>query len=128
MIPMPEKPTDWNDAFVWPQPPGDSEDPRAEEFEVVGVTSVDGHAPGSRFRAVIDDARKHLLFQGGHVALVAPDTLDELREKARELDIKGRSKMDRDDLERAVEEALQAQQDPAELTNPAAGIAQDDQQ
>jgi hypothetical protein len=116
MTHTPEKPADWNPALVWPQP-GEDMTPEAEEFEVIGETAVDGHPPGSRFRAVLDDNRKRLLL-GTHLQLVAGATLEELQEQAKGLDIKGRSKMDKAQLQEAVEQALAATVDPAEEPNP----------
>lgn len=124
---MPDKPADWNDAYVWPPPDQPHLGEDAVEYEVVGETSVDGHAPGEKFKASLSEDRRRLLL-GSHLALVAPDSFRELQAKARELDIPGRSGMDKAELQQAVDAALQAQADPAEFTNPAAGLAQDDQQ
>lgn len=120
---MSQPPADWNPALVWPQP-GDETGPETEEFRVIGTTSVDGHAPGTTFTAIMSDDRKALLL-GSHLELVVPDSVEELREEARELDVKGRSKMTKDELKEAVEKARADQldnavTDPAEQPNPAA--------
>jgi hypothetical protein len=123
---IPQKPADWNPALVWPQPEQDMT-PQAEEFEVIGETAVDGHPPGSRFKAVLDANRKRLLL-GSHLELVAGATLEELQEQAKGLDIKGRSKMDKAQLQEAVEHALAGQVDPSDQPNPAAVDLPEDQQ
>lgn len=102
---MTQPPPNWNPALVWPQPEEPVVPADAEEFEVTGVQAVDGHAPGTRFKAVLSETRRALLLEGGHISLVLPDTVTELREEAKDLDIEGRSKMDKAKLAEAVEEA-----------------------
>lgn len=130
----PEKPADWNDAYVWPQP-GEEVPPDAEEFEVVGEASVDGHAPGERFKAVISDERKALLL-GSHLELVNPvaeakpkdlaeaHTKEELEAMAERLGVSVKSNANKADLAKAIvaHEKAAAEEpvtgDPAEQANP----------
>jgi hypothetical protein len=124
-----DKPADWNEALVWPQPDVEPHGPDEQEFENTGTSIVDGHSPGERWTASIEPARLALLLSGGHVQVVAGDTREDLLAKAKELGIAGRSKMSKEELQAAVEDAVaqqaqQTQQSTADTSN-ASVLAQD---
>jgi hypothetical protein len=126
------KPADWNDAYVWPQPDAPAEEDEAQHYEVTGIQAVSDdhlvpHQPGETFTGVIAPTRRSLLIAGGHLRLVVPETLEDLRAKARELEIPGRSKMSTEELKQAIAEAQAGQAgtsagpsaDPAVQADPA---------
>jgi hypothetical protein len=111
MSPQPVKPADWNDAYVWPQP-DDIPEPTPEEFIVTGTQEVDGHKPGEIFTAYIEPDRRAMLVEFGHLGVrpVGEDerTVEELKDAARDLKIKGFSTLSKEELATAVDEAQAA--------------------
>ena len=93
-----------------------------QTYRVIGETEVYDTARGGTFEAVLPAGQEVALIQGGHIERVeVPNaneaTKSDLLEQARELNIEGRSKMDKNKLANAIANALTTKNEEGVASN-----------